>query len=304
MKTSNQWRLLPHEIFFGLFLLITWIRLVFNVGFFDGDTRLFFALIAINIWLVWFCRSGATSRHWRWGLLFYPVVMNVVFMDMKTAIPKIHPEHMDALLQRLDQLVIGKNLSLQIQPLAHPAFTEVFSFCYILFFPYLLFSLIYYFCGDVELLKRFVTGLFTVYGIGFLGYSFVPAVGPGHAMADQFLAPLNAWWITRWNASVVARGSNGVDVFPSLHCSVSSFFLFFDRRHRPWRFKLYLVPCIGLWISTIYLRYHYFVDICCGFMLSAFALWIARNYPKADQTKAIVREAPESVIARVNQNIP
>ena len=90
---------------------------------------------------------------------------------------------------------------------------------------------------------------------------------------------LTGGWITGWNAAVVAKGSNGVDVFPSLHCAVSCFLLFFDRRHRPWRYRLYLLPCIGLWFSTIYLRYHYLVDVICGFALAAFALWLANRFP-------------------------
>src|SRR5208283_2877171 len=141
MKALNPWRLLPHEIFFGLFLLVTWVRLGFAVGFLGPDALLYFGLITANIWVIWFCRSSGTLMRWRLGLLFYPVVMNIVFRHMKTAIPKIHPQSMDTVLQHIDQLGIGTNLSLRLQPLVHPAITEIFSLCYILFFPYLLFSL-------------------------------------------------------------------------------------------------------------------------------------------------------------------
>jgi hypothetical protein len=280
MKPPDHGRLLPHELFFGLFLVVTWMRLGCAAGFLGRDALLYFVLIAANVGAVWFCRSDGTSLRWRLGLLFYPLAMNVVFFQMKTAIPKIHPQRMDAWLEQIDRLGIGTNLSLRLQPLAHPALTEFFSFCYLLFFPYLAFSMIYYFCGEVELLKKFVIGFFTIYGIGFLGYSLVPAAGPCLAMAGQFTVPLTGWWITKWNAAVVAGGSNGVDVFPSLHCAISSFLLFFDRRHRPWRFRLYLVPAAGLWLSTIYLRYHYLIDVICGFALAAFALWLARRYPR------------------------
>lgn len=278
MKALNKWRPLPHEVFFGLLLLIMWARLGF-------DSLLYLALIAANAWAFWFCRSNGSSRRWRIGLLFYPVAMNVVFMHMKMDIPKIHPERMDAVLEHIDRVVIGTNLSLRLQPLVRPALTEFFSFCYILFFPYLLFSMIYYFCGNVELLKKFVIGLFTIYGLGFLGYSLVPAAGPYLFMKDQFTTPLHGWWITKWNAAIVAAGSNKVDVFPSLHCAVSSFLLFFDRRYRLWRFKLYVIPAVGLWFSTIYLRYHYFTDVICGFGLAAFALWLAKRYPRETESK-------------------
>ena len=288
MRTHSPNRLLPHEVSFGAFLLVTWLRLGFIVGFLGEDALLYLALILVNAGAIWFCRSNGTPERWRIGLLFYPVAMNVVFMHMKTAIPKIHPGKMDALLQHLDTLGVGTNLSLRLQPLVHPALTEFFSFCYLLFFPYLLFSLVYYFCGDLALLKKFMIGLFTIYGIGFLGYSLVPAAGPCHALATDFSTPLDGWWFTQWNAAVVARGSNGVDVFPSLHCAISSFFLFFDRRHRPWRFKIYLIPCIGLWCSTIYLRYHYAVDLLCGFALAALALWLAKRYPRASESDTVV----------------
>lgn len=292
MKPPSPWRLLPHEFFFGLFLLVTWMRLGCAAGFLRPDALLYFVLIAVNIGAIWFCRSNGTSMRWRLGLLFYPLAMNVVFVHMKTAIPKIHPQRMDAVLQHIDQLGIGTNLSLRLQPFIHPALTEFFSFCYILFFPYLLFSLIYYFCGDVALLKKFVSGLFTIYGIGFLGYSLLPAAGPYLSMTDQFTKPLAGWWVTKWNAAIVTAGSNKVDVFPSLHCAVSSFLLFFDRRHRPWRFKLYLFPAVGLWLSTIYLRYHYFIDVVCGFALAALALWLANRYPRKADCDAALPASP------------
>ncbi len=271
--------MLPHEICFGLFLLITWGRLSWVEGFFGVDALLYLALIALNLAAIGMSRARNTPFAWRFGLLFYPVAMNLVFANMKTAIPRIHPAKMDTLLHAIDTRLVGTNLSLRLQPWVHPLATEALSCCYFLFFVYLLFSLVYYFVGDLELLKRFVIGLFTLYGIGFLGYSFVPASGPCHAFAEQFRVPLQGWWMTRLNAAVVARGSNGVDVFPSLHCAISSFLLFFDRRHRPWRFRLYVVPCVGLWFSTIYLRYHYFIDVLCGFALAALALWLANRYP-------------------------
>jgi membrane-associated phospholipid phosphatase len=270
---------LPHEVFFGLFLLVTWARLGAVVGWLSVDALIYLGLIGLNLAAVWYCRSGGSPRRWRFGLLYYPLAMNFIFVHLKFAIPELHPAKMDSFLSHIDSLLIGATPSLRIETLVHPVLTEFFSLCYILFFPYLLFSLCYYFLGELDLLKKFVIGLFTIYGLGFLGYSFVPAAGPCHALGAQYSVPLTGGWITGWNAAVVAKGSNGVDVFPSLHCAVSCFLLFFDRRHRPWRYRLYLLPCIGLWFSTIYLRYHYLVDVICGFALAAFALWLANRFP-------------------------
>jgi membrane-associated phospholipid phosphatase len=147
-----------------------------------------------------------------------------------------------------------------------------------LFIPYLTFSMLVYFFGPLPLLKRFYLGLFTIYGCGFLGYTFVPAAGPYLAMTREFHVPFTGWYFTRWNAAMVHFGSNGVDVFPSLHCAISSYMLFFDRWYNKWRFRLYVAPCLGLWFSTIYLRYHYFIDVVVGFALSACVLYFSRRY--------------------------
>lgn len=270
-------KLLPHEKWFGLMLLVIWLRLLMAVGFFSTDALVFLTLIVINVALIVY--ADQKPNAWRWRLWFYPIAFNVVFQQLRTAIAAIEPMRFDVQLQAIDQWLVGGNLSLLTQHWMHPALTELLSICYILFFPYLLFSILWYFVrGPLELTKQFCVGLFSLYGIGFLGYMLVPAVGPYVAMASQFSEPLVGGPMTRWNAELVVIGSNGVDVFPSLHCAVSSFLLMFDFQHKRWRFWVYLLPAIGLWISTIYLRYHYFLDVLAGFALAVVAIAISRAW--------------------------
>lgn len=267
-------RVLPHEWCFGAFLLVTWLRLVLGVGLFDRDALLYLVLLLVNLFVIAWCERRETKLRWYVRLWFYPVAMNAVFFTMHSAVLKVTPHTCDEWLASLDRLLFGATLSGRVQAIATPALTEVLSFCYLLFFPYLVFSWFYYARRGLPLLRRLMVGMFTIYGLGFLGYSWIPAGGPHLALPEEFTVPLAGWTITRLNASVVAQGSNGVDVFPSLHCAISAFLLFFDREHARWRHRLYLAPCVGLWIATIYLRYHYFVDVLCGFALAGFALWL------------------------------
>jgi len=287
MNTNRRWRLLPHEVLFGLMLVTEIARLAFIAGPLDGWTLFYLALLGINIATIWLVRMADTPGVWRIGLLSYTVLMNAVYTTFKQVVPIIHPARMDVALQHIDSIFIGTNLSVRLQAFVNPALTEFFSACYILFFPYLVFSVITYFRSDVRIMKKFTIGLFSIYGIGFLGYSFVPGYGPFVALAPRFTIPLTGWYITRWNSALVTAGSNGVDIFPSLHCAVSSFFLFFDCRHKRWRFWLYLVPCVGLWCSTIYLRYHYFTDVVCGFALAALGLYLAGRYPREEAGRGV-----------------
>jgi membrane-associated phospholipid phosphatase len=134
--------------------------------------------------------------------------------------------------------------------------------------------LTYLFAGE-PLARVFYAGLFSLYGIGFFGYTLVPAVGPYIVYAARFSTPLKGYFMTDFLAACYAAGTNFTDIFPSLHVAASAFLLCFDMRWNRRRFWLCLIPCTGIWFSTVYLRYHYFVDVLTGFAAAAATLAIA-----------------------------
>ena len=278
-------RLLPHDLVLQHSLLNTWLRLVRATGLTNSLSLIYASFLVIAALLILLSLRVHHQWAWRLRLLYYPIVMNIAYFYMAPVVAKIHRGPLlDPSLRRIDTLLIGQNLSLRLEPYIRPAFTEPLSFCYMLFIPYLTFSMLFYFCSSLPLLKRFYLGLFTIYGFGFLGYTLVPAAGPYLAMTHEFHIPFTGWAFTRWNAAMVRIGSNGVDVFPSLHCAISSYILFFDRWYKKYRFRLYAIPCVGLWFSTIYLRYHYFIDVLVGFTLSACVLWMTRRWELPDDS--------------------
>jgi len=280
LPPAEPHRLLPHEIVFGFAMAVLWLRLLATIGPWAGITWCYTGLLAVNVALLVWARRRNTGWAWQARLWLYLPAMNVVYASMKTAVPAVQPAKFDAWLRAADRFLVGGNPSLHLQPLIHPWLTDVLSGCYLLFFPYLVISLISHARGPLPVFQRFVAGLFVIYGVGFLGYQFLPASGPWVAMGDQFSVPLKGGWLTAANTYTVSTGSNGVDVFPSLHCAVSAWFLTFDFRHRRWRFWLYLLPCVGLWLSTLYLRYHYGVDLVAGFGLTALThWWLSRWFP-------------------------
>lgn len=282
MRPIETWRVLPHEMAFGVFLAATFARLVPTLGLASAVTWLYLGLVVIALGLVFWVGKDSGDLRWRLRLGFYPLAMNAAYFTLGTAIPAFHPGKEDAWLQHLDTLIIGGNASLWMQRMIHPALSDILSACYLFFFPGLLLSWLHYFRRELPVLRAFVIGQFTVYGLGFLGYSFMPALGPylDPVLAQQFTTPITGGWITRFNERVVISGSNKVDVFPSLHCGITLFILLFHRVHAPNQFRWVLLPTIGLWVATLYLRYHYFVDLLAGFALAAFALILVCGKPK------------------------
>jgi len=69
-----------------------------------------------------------------------------------------------------------------------------------------------------------------------------------------------------------------VDVFPSVHVAASLYLLLFDWQHCRRRFWWVLGPCLVLWWATVYLRFHYFVDLLAGVAVALIGWWMARKY--------------------------
>jgi membrane-associated phospholipid phosphatase len=262
---------LVHEIVFGGFLVVTLVRLVV-AGSPAVHILAYAAYIAIAVVLAKLTRLRPSTRNWRLRLGYYFLLMNIVFVQMKAVVPVIRPGHFDALLQDWDAWLVGGDLSLIAERFAQPVLTEILSLCYALFFFYLLAAEIKALRGPLDRAIAFHAGLFSLYGIGFIGYTLLPALGPWLALAAQYHRPLSGWWMTELMLAIYPYGTNGADVFPSLHCAVPAFILGFDARRDQRAFRRWLLPVVGLWLSTIYLRFHYFVDVVVGLGLAALAL--------------------------------
>ena len=105
------------------------------------------------------------------------------------------------------------------------------------------------------------------FAVGFAGYLLVPALGPARAYPELFRGPLPGGNVARMISELVAAGSSGYDVFPSLHVFITCILLDHDWRKVRSRFWMLVIPSLGLLMSTVYLRYHYGVDVLAGFLL-------------------------------------
>jgi membrane-associated phospholipid phosphatase len=127
-----------------------------------------------------------------------------------------------------------------------------------------------------------IMGVLMCFYLGYLLYVIFPAAPPRLVLMYQFTRTLQGYPHLFSNFSARTFALLPVDsraAFPSLHAAVSLVALVYAWRFvRPWFFVL--VPfCVGLWVSTIYLRHHYAVDLIAGFALAPVAMWAA---PRVD----------------------
>jgi membrane-associated phospholipid phosphatase len=173
----------------------------------------------------------------------------------------------DGTLLAMDQAVFGQTPALFFENVSTGWLTDLLSVCYLTYHFYLIVAVVHAALTPNFATQRLGIYLFTGFAVGFAGYLLVPAVGPALTYPELFRTPLPGGLVSRQIGEMVQAGSSGYDVFPSLHVLITCILLDHDWRNLRRRFWILIVPSIGLMISTVYLRYHYGVDVLAGLLL-------------------------------------
>ncbi len=176
----------------------------------------------------------------------------------------------DAWLAAADQRLFGMEASVAIQNWITPGLTAWMKFSYAMHLFYIpLVAGFLYARREREEFRKMMCGLVLICFFGFLGYLLVPAVGPRYALAGLYRVPLTrSGAILRGPAAFMDYARIQRDAFPSMHVGIS-FLIWLYAWKNSKRLGMALAPLIlSLWVSTIYLRYHYLVDCLAGMSLA------------------------------------
>jgi len=194
---------------------------------------------------------------------------------MKPLVPVLHPRLFDADLKRLDLGSMGKGPSVWERGLmGHPGLTDLLSVCYLGLFIWLIGLILYHSWLRRALYQRFMLGLILVYLGGFLGYLLTPAIGPRFAYPQEW-SWLQGGWIFQTAEGWITHLGSRFDVFPSLHGALSGYLVAWQFRHARGSLAWGLPLALAIWLSTLFLGFHYFPDLISGGLLALASAWAA-----------------------------
>jgi len=221
-----------------------------------------------------------------WTALLYRVgiygTVQQSYFFFKHLLPVVNPGSLDRQLFALDHLLFGFEPAVWADQFVTPLTTEWFAFFYFCYF-FLLAAHIFpivFGARDQLLLGEFMMGMLIVVCLGHTGYILVPGFGPYRAMPEMFKheLPSGFWMDLVW--STVRSGGAMKDIFPSLHTAGPCFIAMFSFRNRdrlPFRFTWPLLTFFAANIicATMFLRWHYVIDVFAGFALATVAALVA-----------------------------
>jgi membrane-associated phospholipid phosphatase len=190
----------------------------------------------------------------------------------------------DQALMAIDQRLFGFQVSLVLQRIVTPWLTAWMVCAYwfhIINIP--LVACFLYVWRPRERFREMMSGLMVVSFFGLLGYILVPAIGPMFTMRNQYTVPLYqslSMFNRDFDFTDFARIQR--DVFPSLHVGISFVVWLYAYRNSKRLFWILSPLILSLWFSTVYLRYHYLIDVVAGFILAPLcfllANWLFRRF--------------------------
>ena len=209
-------------------------------------------------------------RHW------YPLpYVSACYKEMALLIPALRHGSADRTLANLDHWVWGVDPTVWLERIQSPAATEYLQVIYTLFVPVVLVP------AFILWLRRSYTGFqyfaFLIalgYLVSYVGYLLVPARGPRFLLAPLQHLPLRGLWLFQQMQGTLDRlESAHYDCFPSGHTELTILAWWSTRQFgRNWLFRLYFAYTLSIIFATVYLRYHYSVDVFAGILVAIILL--------------------------------
>jgi membrane-associated phospholipid phosphatase len=287
---------------FAFIILILVLTLIFQEKLDASSIMVYSTILLIAIVLVNYARSKSDSKTMRAVHTFYivPLVL-LVFKTVEKLSFALHGKDYDALLISIDRALFGGAVPsvwlFQHIPVM-PLFVEIMQLCYFSYYFLPIILAIEFFIrrrhehtednvsDELETLRFII-----IYGllVSYIGYFSLPGIGPRFTVFDFwaiskdlpgifFTEPMR-WFInfaenirvgmtSAQAAAVVTR-----DVFPSGHTEIAVLCMILGFRYKAKSRWVILFLGLGLIFSTIYLRYHYVIDLIAGSLLAMVTLY-------------------------------
>jgi membrane-associated phospholipid phosphatase len=208
-------------------------------------------------------------RHW------YPLpYVASGYKVIAVLIPPIRGVQYDQAMARWDLAVWGVHPTVWLERFSAPWLTEVLQIAYGLFVPAVL--LVAFWLWKQGRHDKFRYYAFLI-ALGFLasyvGYFITPVRGPRFLLAGEQASSLQGLWLFGWLRQTLDQlESAHYDCFPSGHVELTLLAWWRSRTISTKLFRIYAVYSVVVAFSTVYLRYHYTVDVMAGAVLAAVLL--------------------------------
>ncbi len=174
----------------------------------------------------------------------------------------------DSSLVNFENKLFGFQPLIIFNKISNKFLTEFFMLCYFLYVPILPLLYLYLQIKNIKNADNYVFRLCLTYSITFVFFFIFPIACPKNFLNLESFKPLNGiifgnLIIDNWAKFDIKGGC-----FPSPHCAAGFTILYYLYKNKLKIFYPILIIMAGMFVSTVYGRFHYLTDSITGILLS------------------------------------
>jgi membrane-associated phospholipid phosphatase len=205
------------------------------------------------------------------------------YREMSILIRALGLADADLALARIDFAFWGANPTVWLERWRSPLLAEALEIIYAGFVPAVV--MVALVLWKKKKLREFRYYAFLI-ALGFLtsyvGYFLVPARGPRFVLRRLQTYELQGLWLFHWLSATLDRiESAHYDCFPSGHTEMTILAWWGCRAISSNLFRVMFVYTLGVVFATVYLRYHYTVDVLAGVIVAGVLIAVAPRVYRA-----------------------
>lgn len=223
-------------------------------------------------------RVGPAKRGLYLSIAATVMTVSLVFNSLGGLIASLHTTTCDALLIAVDQAMFGVHPTVWMERLISPTLSALLQLAYIsYYFIPLALGIVLIARGRFAAFEDVLFGILLCFYLSYIGYLLFPAIGPRFTLSHLQTQGLQlSPFMETIQETLNALEKNKTDAFPSGHTAVALMCLYYAWKERENKLFALLLPVVaGLIVSTVYLRYHYVIDVLAGMALTGLTIALA-----------------------------
>ena len=233
------------------------------------------AVVAVAVYRT---RVDSAKKGFYLSIVVTVITVLSIFNSLGALIAGIHTTTFDASLISIDHALFGVHPTVWIERLISPTLSAFLQFAYIsYYFIPLSLGVVLIARGRLREFEEVLFGILLCFYLSYIGYLLLPAIGPRFTLGHLQTGGLQVSpFIEKIQDVLNSLEKNKTDAFPSGHTAVSLMSLYYAWKKREKSLFAVLIPVVtGLIISTVYLRYHYVIDVLAGIALTILTTYLA-----------------------------
>ncbi len=225
-------------------------------------------------------------------------IVYMIYVQVQNYVQIVNPNLVDDILIKWDQMIFGGNPTEFLNKISFPFLTEILQICYMLYFVMpLMVAIDLHLKKNTQGFEEFARMILFAFYWSYLMYFFMPAIGPRFTV-HEFLTldfELPGLFLTEFLRGIVNNGGGipighpdpaavvNRDCMPSGHTWITLTNMIIAFRYKSSFRWFVLLGGSGLIFATVYLRYHYVVDVIAGAVFALLTIYLepkVRNFFK------------------------